>query len=549
MSRRHLLLLVAVPVLFFSVGPVVLLVLKALSMLEGEALAELLAPEGRQAIANTALVSTGAALFSLVLGTPLSLLLGRTDLPARGLFRALFTLPSAVPPFIWAMGWVSLANPKTGFLNRLFGEGTLDIYGPWGIAFVLGGSGLPLVVLAGTAALSRVDPVLEEAARLSGAGRLRTLAEISLPLALPALLSGAVTVFLYAASAFGVPYLLGVTASPPTVVLTTRIYSQVLMGGPDNFARALALSSVLLAMATVLLAVGERLGRSGRVQLSSGKGLANRPMPLGPSAIPAAAFSGALAFVLVLMPLGAVALTSVQRTYGAPLSLEQLTFAHWSEILFSPRTLKAAMRSLALAFGAALLVCVVGLLMALARRHLGRAGRWLETAGSWPYAVPGTVLAMALLVAFSRDLRFVFADRIAFVLALGNTSWMLLVAYAAKHLVLGSKNVSESLAQADPSLEEAARLFGATPVRAFADATLPSLRPALATAFLLTFLICTTELTMSVLLLPAGTEVLGTLLFELQSYADPAAASVLACAFVALVVAGQSATSLIRRRA
>src|SRR5439155_725296 len=111
---------------------------------------------------------------------------------------------------------------------------------------------------------------------------------------------------------------------------------------------------------------------------------------------------------------------------GAPLT--SLTLSHWSEKLRSPEVGWAAARSFTLAAGAGLVVCAIGLAVALARRRLGRIGRVAEAIASWPYAIPGTVLAMALLVAFFRDLRFVLADRVAFVLAFGNTLWMLLVA-------------------------------------------------------------------------------------------------------------------------
>jgi iron(III) transport system permease protein len=251
----------------------------------------------------------------------------------------------------------------------------------------------------------------------------------------------------------------------------------------------------------------------------------------------------------VLLPLGAVVLTSVQRSFGAELAWESLTFVHWSGVLFEPRTLQAAGRSLLLAAGAGVLVCAFGLASAVLRRHFRRFGAGVEALAVWPYAVPGTVLAIALLIAFSRDLRFVLLDRVAFVLALAHTPWLLLIAYAAKYLALGAQNSSEALAQVDPSLAEAARVSGAGPWRAFVDAPLPLLRPALVAAFVLAFLACATEITMSVLLVPAGSEVLGTLLFELQSYADPSAAAVLACAFVALVLVGQALLALVRRRA
>ncbi|WP_224242305.1 ABC transporter permease [Hyalangium gracile] len=536
-----------VPLVFFAIGPVVLLILRSVGSFDSVPLSSLSGEVG--AFVNTLSTSLGAALFAFALGTPLSLLLFRTDLPLRGGFAVLFTLPSAIPPFIWGMGWISLASPRAGYLNRLLGEGTLDIYGPVGIAFVMGLSGLPLVLLAGAAALRRVDPALEEAARVCGASPVRALLAATVPLTMPSLLSGAVMVFLMAASAFGVPYILGVSATPPTRVLTTRIFELVLMGGEGSLSRAVVLSTALLVLTPVALWATWALGRSGRVRLSAGKGVSPRLFPLGRARLPITVAVGLVCTLLVLLPLGAVALTSVQRSFGAALAWESFTLKNWSGVLLEPRTLHATGRSLLLAAGAGLLVCGFGLASAVLQRHFRRLGAGIEALAVWPYAVPGTVLAMALLIVFSRDLRFILLDRVAFVLVLAHTPWLLLISYAAKYLALGTRNSSEALAQIDPSLAEAARVSGAGPLRAFLDAPLPLLRPALFAAFLLAFLACATEITMSVLLVPAGSQVLGTLLFELQSYADPAAAAVLACAFVALVLVGQALLALARRRA
>ena len=536
-----------VPVLFFAIGPVAVLLLRSAGAMSSVALSSLAAETG--ALGSTLVISLGAAAFALAAGAPLSILLFRTDLPLRGAFTALFTLPTAIPPFIWGMGWLLLASPRAGYLNRLLGEGTLDIHGAAGIAFVMGLSGLPLVLLAGAAALRRVDPALEEAARVCGASPVRALLATTVPLAMPSLLSGAVMVFLMTASAFGVPYILGVSASPPARVLTTRIYELILLGGEENLARAVVLAAILLLFTPLALWANWALGRSGRVRLSAGKGVSPRPFPLGRARRGATVAVGAMGALLVLLPLGAVVLTSVQRSFGAELAWESLTLVHWSGVLFEPRTLRAAGRSLLLAAGAGVLVCGFGLASAVLRRQFRRFGAGVEALAVWPYAVPGTVLAIALLIAFSRELRFVLLDRVAFVLALAHTPWLLLIAYAAKYLALGTQNSSEALAQIDPSLVEAARVSGAGPLRAFIDAPLPLLRPALVAAFVLAFLACATEITMSVLLVPAGSEVLGTLLFELQSYADPSAAAVLACAFVALVLLGQGLLALVRRRA
>ncbi|AKQ70508.1 Ferric iron ABC transporter, permease protein [Myxococcus hansupus] len=535
-----------VPVLGFSVLPVAALLWRGLGAVEDGGLTWLLAERG--ALGNTLTIATGAAVLAFVAGTPLALVLFRTDLPLRGAFTVLFTLPSAVPAFIWGMGWLSLASPRAGYLNRLLGADTFDIYGPVGIAFVEGVSGLPLVLLAGAAALRRVDPAMEEAARVCGASTPRVLLTTTLPLALPSLLSGAVMVFLMAASSFGVPYLLGVSASPPTRVLTTRIYELVLMGGDAGLGRAALLAASLLLLAPLAMGVNQMLGRTGRVRLSAGKGLSARPFPLGTARNSVLVAVGLTATVLVLLPLGAIFLTSLQRSFGARLAWSELTLTHWAGVLMEPRTLHATGRSLLLAVGAGTLVCGLGLAAAVLRRGSRRLGAGVEALAVWPYAVPGTVLALALLLVFSRDLRFILMDRVAFVLALAHTPWLLLIAYVAKYLALGARNSEEALAQLDTSLTEAARVSGAGPWRAFVDAPLPLLRPALTAAFVLAFLACATEITMSVLLVPAGTEVLGTLLFELQSYADPAAAAVLACAFVVLVVMGQAMLALLARR-
>lgn len=515
----------------FTVVPLIVLLARASSG-DGPGLFSLWSDAATlHALRGTLLTSVGAALLSFALGLPLAVLLERTDLPGRRALRAAFTLPTAIPPYIWCMGWIALANPKAGLLNRLLGgAATFDIYTTGGIAFVLGGAGLPLVMLPAAAVLARIDPSLEEAARICGAGPLRTLLAVPVRLALPAAASGAALVFLFAAASFGVPYLLGVTATPPTPTLTTRIYSEMLMG-PGGLWTATALSLQLLVIAIVVLAVSRLLGRSGRTALLSGKGLKQRELQLGPTRAPLAVAVSVLAAALIVAPLAAVALTSLTTPAGA------LTVSHWGRVLTDARTLDATWRSLALALAAAVIVTALGLALAMIRKRSVALGRTAELLAAWPYAVPGTVLAIALLVAFSRDLRFIFMDRFALVLALANTLWLLLLAWVAKHLAFGTRNAAEGLARVDPSLAEAARVSGAGPARAFWDAVLPQLEAPLFAAFTLTFLTCATELTLAVLLVPAGRDVLGTLLFELQSYADPASAAVIACAFVLFVLA------------
>lgn len=483
-------------------------------------------PEALWALRNTLLTAAGAAGFAFFVGVPIAVVLERTDVPWARAARVMLTLPSAIPPYVWAMGWVALANPRAGLLNLVLGPGTLDIYGVAGIAFVLGGAGLPLVVLPTSAALARVDSSLEEAARLSGASVWRTLLTVPLPLALPASLSGTALVFLYSASSFGAPYILGVSASPPTPTLTTRMYSEVLMGA-DGLHRAAVLSAELVVLAVGVLALNAVLSRSNKAALSLGKGFTRRPLPLGRARIVVTATITIIICMIIILPLLAVFLTSLEPNWG---QLKGLGFSHWRAVLSNARTVSATVRSIVLSVSAAVLVTGLGLAIAMTRR------KWLETMGDAVFALPGTVFALALLVTFSRDVRFIAFEQVAFVVALGNTLTLLLIAYVAKHLAYGIRNLGDGFSQLDPSLAEAARLGGASVGRAFVDAVVPQLRGPLTTALMLTFLTCMTELTVSVLLVPSGSEVLGTLVFELQSYADPGAAAVIACAFVVMVI-------------
>lgn len=542
MNRAGLFTLLALPLAAFVLVPLATLVIRGLG--SPGALALLVDPLTLKALWGTLVTSLGAAAVAFSLGLPLAVLLGRTNLPGVRALTAVFALPAAIPPFIFAMGWQLLANPHTGLLNHLAGPGSFDIYGTAGIAFVLGLASLPLVLLPTLASLERVDAAWEEAARLSGSGHWRTLRDVALPLAVPAAVSGAALAFLFSASAFGVPYLLGVTASPPVTTLTTRIWAQVLLGA-KGLDQAGALALWLLGLSSLVLVLAQRLGRAGRVAFSSGKGARRTPLSLDGARWPVGLALWALGGALVLAPLGAVALASVQRSFGR---FDGLTAMHWVRVLGDGRTLTATGHSLWLATLAAVIVSLGGLAIASARATRAKAFRALAVLATWPYAIPGTVLALGLLLAFSLDLRVVLAERVALVLALANTSWLVLAAFALRHLALGVRSASDGLERVDHSLPEAARLSGANRRQAFLDATLPQLRKALVAGFTLAFLACLTELTMATLLVPPGTELLGTLLFELMSYADPAGAAVLACAVVAVVLLGQVALATLSPR-
>ncbi|MEW5855625.1 MAG: ABC transporter permease subunit, partial [Myxococcota bacterium] len=224
-------------------------------------------------------------------------------------------------------------------------------------------------------------------------------------------------------------------------------------------------------------------------------------------------------------PVLALGISSLQPFAGAS---EWSLRAH--EALVGRRGLMAAVgRSVGLALMTAVICSVAAVVVGmLAERRRMRMAQGTSTVLSWPYLLPGSVLAMALILTLSRPVRFIVLDRLTITVLLAGTSWMLLVAYTMKHAAVALRPVRVALKGIGASLDEAARMSGARPLRAFHTGTAQALRPTLVASFTTVFLLSFSELTLSVLLVGPDTEVVGTVLFELHSYASPAESAALA---------------------
>jgi iron(III) transport system permease protein len=509
--------------------------------------AELEEPGAREALANTLILGLAVVAIAVPVGTVLAWLIERTDVLPTDRLRttalALFAIPVAIPPYLLGIAWVLLGNGQSGLLNRA--GRWLDLYGLDGMVLVLATSSYPFALLAVRAALLRADPSLEEAARVSGAGPRRVLTSVTLPLVLPAIAAAAGLVFMFTVAGFGVPYLFGTSGTSLFRVLTTRIYQLVTLGGEEMLERAAALAIVLLAVSALAQLAADRIARRRSTVQVSGKTARPSLVRLGSARLPIRLAMATFALAFIALPIATIVWTSLIKTFADPTAL---TIGHWRAVLSRAETLRAFSHSVALAIGAGTIVAMTGLLIARIARIGGLFGRTLASAAAAPYSVPGTVLAIGLILAFALELRLVLVDRLTFALHLPGTLWMLLVAYAVKHLAFGVRGVGAALEQIHPSLEEAARTCGAGSMRAFRDVIFPLIAPAAIAAFLIVALTCLSELTMSVLLFGARTETAGTLLFELQSYSDPPAAAVVATLVVITAIAGDALVRALEKR-
>ena len=493
-------------------------------------------PVNAQALANTIFVSLATVIFATGLAIPLGWIVSRTDLPGARWFRALLVVPYVVPPFLGAIAWINLANPTVGWLNRVAGAAVFDIYTTTGVIWVLGLFYYTFVYLSCLSALQNIDPSLEDAARMSGAGPFTVFRTITLPLIWPAILAGAFLVFAASASAFGVPALIG---SPARLqFLTTRIYSYVRTGGLDGLYTASALSLSLLVLALVTWMLAERLGRGGRITTVTGKAAVASRIALGRWRWPVFAAMTLVVGVTCFLPVAAVVLTSFMNVVGQ-FSWDNVTLDKYRYVLFTrPDTARGFVNSFVLAFGAATLAAAIGTALAYVKGHPHlRASRFVDACVNLPYATPGTILALGLILLWSSPL------------ALVDTLWILLIAYFAKHLSFAVRPVVTAVQQTDVALEEAARVAGAGFFTVFRTIWLPLLWPAIAAGWFLVFMPAFGELTMSMLLVGPGTDTVGTVLFALQEYADPPSASVVAVLILVFILAAYAAAAALAPKA
>lgn len=479
-----------------------------------------------KAFLNTALVATGISLLSLIMAIPVGWLLARTDLPMKGSLRSWFCLPYAIPPYVGAMAWIYLANPSTGIINQIFGFNIINIYSYAGLIWVEASFFYTFVLLAVLTSLDRMDPSLEEAARLSGANSWQVFTKITLPLIRPAITSSAVLVILAAAASFGVPALIG---NPAKIYLvTTQIYTFQKMGSMRGLFQAGALSVLLLIVSLGLLFLNQWLNRGRQFLIVTGKASRQSEIELGPWKVPSLVGLGILFLFLFVIPMLGIFVTALSAVPG---QLGQYNFDNFTKVFFEiDETGRALGNSLYLATLAATAATILAVFLSYLQWKTKIKGRHLlEISASFPYSVPGTVVALALILAFSRGIFGIGPS-------LYNTFTLLGLAYLVKFLSLAMKTIGDGFGQIDDSLAEAARVSGASWVQTMQRIWLPLMKPSLIAAWFLIFMPAFSELTMTVLLSGPGMETLGTLIFQLQQYADPTGGSSAVLALIVVIV-------------
>src|ERR1700723_473675 len=225
-------------------------------------------PDFLDPLLTTAIIATSSAIICCIVAAPMGWLVSRTDMPGRQTIRALVTASFVTPPFLGAIAWELLAAPNSGLLNQLYRFATgaeadahlFDIYSLPGIIFVISCYTFPFVFVLVANSLDNMPGELEDASAILGGGTWVTARRVTIPLAMPALLAGALVAFLQAMTLFGSPAILALPAGFHT--MTTKIWS--LFQYPPKLELAAAASLPLLVLTILLLrAQAMLLGRRG----------------------------------------------------------------------------------------------------------------------------------------------------------------------------------------------------------------------------------------------------------------------------------------------
>jgi len=487
-------------------------------------------PLARRALLNTLYVGGAVTLLATLLGVATAFLLTRTDLPLKGVLRALIFLAFITPAYIGAVAWIQLLG-RSGYVTTLLVDAfdlsapPIRLYSLEGLIAVMGVHLYPLVFLAASNALSITDPSLEEAAAASGATQLTVLLTVTLPLALPAILSAAVLAFVQAIACFGVAAVIALPTGH--YVLTTRIYTAL---GHYDVRMACALSVVLVLLAGASIAVHNTLLRGRRYTIATSESRKPGLIGLGRWRLPIAAVLLLLLIATTVLPLATIVLTSFLKAWGLPPALGNLTLGNYVKMASEGLTARAMRNSLAFAAGGATVAALIGLVVSYISVRTRMPGRKaLDLLATMPLAIPGPVLATAMILAWMNP-----------PLRLYNTPWIILVAYVAAFTPYAVRNVSSVIKGMDPALEEMGWMSGASWARTMRDITVPLIGRGLWAGWILVFLMAFREIPISTMLYTQGTETVGVLLFTLKSdVGGMEVVSAVAVTVVAITLIGQ----------
>jgi len=481
---------------------------------------------------TTVIISFSSSVICCAFAALMGWLVARSDMPLGNVVRALVTASFVTPPFLGAIAWELLAAPNSGLINKAWRALTgaemdaylLNIYTLPGLIFVISCYTFPYVFVLIANALDRIPGDLEDASSILGGRTWTTARRVTIPLAMPALLAGALVAFLQSMTLFGSPAILALPAGFHT--MTTKIWS--LFQFPPKLELAAAASLPLLVLTILLLrAESMVLGRRG-YSVVGGKQGNPRLVPLGAMRWVALGFVFLVLAFPIFLPYAALINAAFSRVASQFIWFDNFTFQNFDFVFFQLSATKLAVKN---TFILGMLAATIGTILAVvisyvtSRKAIAghRALGFLATA---PVAIPGIVLGVGLFLSYARP---------PFVLY--GTLWILLIAFVTIALPAAYQQMQSAFRSVHADLEEAGRILGATRLRTLRDITAPLLRTSVIATWCFIFVGVMRELSAAVILFTSETKVISVLIFDLKESGDLGAIAVLGLAMLVITFA------------
>jgi len=499
-------------------------------------------PIYRQGLWNSFALGAASTLAALVIAFPLALIGHRYDFAGKPILGVLVLAPMILPPFVGAVGVKQMLGVNGAFNAALIKAGMMDSATPFdwlaegrfaGIVLMIGLNLYPILYMNIAAALSNLDPAMEQAAENLGCPPWKRFFRITLPLAMPGVFAGSSIVFIWAFTDLGVPLVFdfGRTAS-------VQIFDG--LKGLDKNPIPYALTAVLLVVSAAVFSISKLvMGRSPLGTAPRPKGRTSAKRLRGVKSLACAVLFLTMFLLAAIPHIGVVLLSLAGRWYGTVVP-DQFTVRHYVEALGNGLVVPSIQNSLLYAGCATLLALSIGICVAwvVVRSDLKTRGL-LDAVVMLPLAVPGLVMAFGYLALSQEGKPF------AFLVGAGGSPFLLLViAYATRRIPYIVRSAVAGLQQSNPALEEAAKSLGASPARTLRRVAIPLIGANLAAGSILAFAFAMLEVSDSLILAQQAqhfpiTKAIYTLLSTLGNGTELAAAlGVWAMVFLSVAIMG-----------
>lgn len=485
-----------------------------------------------RAVWNTARLTLARQLIAIPIAILVAWLIARTDLPGKKLFEFCFWLSFFLPALSVTLGWILLLDRDYGLMNQWLAallslrQGPFNIHSFWGIVWIhLATYNISAAVILLTPAFRNMDAALEEASRMCGANRGKTLTGVIIPCMAPSILVVLLMAVIRSLEAFEIEWVLG--APYGLHVYATKIYELARATEPPAFGPATALASLILLALLPLIGLQRRY--VGRRQFTTVTGQFRvKPTRLGAWRIPVFTGMVLLAIVLTVIPSASLVAGSLMAKFGFISIPDPWTVKNWKAVFGDPFFARSLRNTLIIAGSAGGLAIPIFSLIAyaIARGPKGVAGL-LDFMAWLPWAVPGVLMGMGFLW---------FTLGIPLFSPLYGTIGILVVSSLFGTLPLGTQIVKSNLLNLGRELEEASRMSGGSQIRTFQYVLLPLLSPVLLVVGILTFVTAARDVSNAILLATPRTRPLSLLALDFLAESRYEGAAVVSCVIVLMTI-------------